>query len=218
MSLLKKLLPRALLLLSGLIVGIIAATALFVFTGFSFFDRFSKEAPPSGDMSNTELTTLAFSVLEYIKSGDYYALSNIAHPEFGVVFSPHATVTPSTNRCFRADQIAAFGDDTNVYVWGILSGSGEPIEMTPVDYFYKFVFDKDYTAAPVVGINHIVRSGNALENITEVFPNVKFVDFHIAGGDMDPTDDFAWSSLRLGFEEYDGRLRLTVVIHSMWTV
>ena len=200
-----------------MIAGVVIASTLFAATGFTIFGNSRDEPPSRTELNNAELTALAYRILEYIKAGDYVSLSQAAHPEFGLVFSPRATITLSTNRYFQPEQIAAFGADTNAYVWGVRSGSGEPIEMTPKDYFANFVFDKDYTAASVVGINHIIRSGNALENITEVFPNVVFVDFHVTGGDRESPDDLAWSSLRLGFEEYEGSLWLTVIIHSEWT-
>lgn len=205
------------MVLCGVIAGVIIASALFVATGFSIFGKIHNEPKTPVDSDNSELITLAYRVLGYIKDGDFDALSKTVHPEFGVVFSPRATVTLSTNRYFQAEQVALFGTDTNMYVWGVLSGSGDPIEMTPKDYFAKFVFDKDYTAAPIIGVNHIVRSGNALENITDVFPNVKYVDFHVTGSGKDSAGDLAWSSLRLGFEEYEGNLWLTVIIHSEWT-
>jgi hypothetical protein len=43
------------------------------------------------------------------------------------------------------------------------------------------------------------------------------VDFHKPASEPE-TESLDWTSLRLGFEEYDGQLKLTVVIHSEWTV
>ena len=159
----------------------------------------------------------AYGVLGHIKDGDYAALARHVHPDYGVVFSPHATVTLTTNRRFTANQVALFAADTAVYVWGVNNG-GEPIEMTPASYFAEFVFPRDYLNASVIGVDRIVRSGNALENITDEFPGIRFVDFHIPGDDKPPLEGLDWSSLRLGFEEHEGRLWLTVIIHSRWTV
>ena len=186
--------------------------------GFSVFGG-EREKPLSYDkVNNAELTALAFDVLEKIRDGDYPALSRATHSAFGVVFSPCATVDLKKNLRFSAEQIAAFGADSKNYVWGVYSLSGEPIEMTPAEYFSEFVLDRDYTCAAVVGVNHVVRSGNALENITYVFPDVLFVDFHFPGSDKDTAEEPDWSSLRLGFEEDDGKLRLTVILHSERTV
>ena len=215
---LKKYTSRILLILTGIIAGIVIGSAVFAATGFSLFGGVNENPSSHGKLNNSELTALAYGILENIRDGDYIALSREIHPEYGVVFSPYATVMLSTNKCFRAEQVAVFDTDTTPYVWGISSDGGEPIEMTPADYFANFVYDRDYTAAPVIGVNHIVRSGNALENIKEVFPDAVFVDFYVPGGEKETADEPDWSSLRIGFEEYDGGLRLTVILHSKWMV
>ncbi|MCL1834883.1 MAG: hypothetical protein FWG48_01870 [Oscillospiraceae bacterium] len=212
----KKLPPRAIHLLAALIAGFIISAAVTKLTGFSIFGAAREKPLSAKEASNEKLTALAFETLEVIKAGDYRALSKIAHPEEGVVFSPCATVNPGTNKCFLPDMIAAFGKDKNAYVWGVAAAGGEPIEMTAPEYFSMFVFDRDYTAASVVGINRVVRSGNALENIREVFPDVLFVDFFYPGGERDPADEQDWSSLRLGYEEYGGALKLRVILRSDW--
>ena len=213
----KKLLPRFFPILAGLIAGIVISSVLFWATGLSFFGMSREKTLSADDVNNAKLTALAYEVLDHIKGGDYRELSRTVHPARGVVFSPCATVTLLANKCFRADQIAEFGTDSNVYVWGVYSASGEPIEMTPSDYFSKLIFDQDYTAAPVIGVNHVIRSGNALENITEVLPDVMFVDFYFPGGEKYAVEDPDWRSLRLGFEEYEGILYLAVILHSEWT-
>jgi len=169
-------------------------------------------------VDNAELSAFAYKILDYIKAGDYNALSHVVHPEHGIMFSPQATVDKSTNKHFSSDEIAAFGTDMDIYVWGVYGASGEPIEMTPAEYFDRYVFFKDYTCAPYIGINRVIRSGNALENIMEVFPDMQFVEFNIPGSEQDPAADFNWCTLRLGFEEHAGSLWLTAIIHSEWSV
>jgi len=222
-KLLKSFLFYFLLVLVGAIVGFVIAGVIHLTTGTMLFggthDNTRSNTGTRDTLSdNAELTSLAYDVLGYMIDGDYRALSNVVHPEYGVVFSPYATVSVATNKCFQADQVAAFGSDTAVYVWGVYDGSGEPIELTVEGFLTEFVAVSDYADAAVVGINRIVRSGNALENITDVFPYVRFIDFHIPGGDRDSVDDLDWRSLRLGFELHEGKLWLTAVVHSQWTV
>jgi len=206
------------MIIGGFVAGVLIASLIYSLTGFSLFGRAGDKPSASVDSDNAELTALAYGVLEYIRDGDYQALSRVAHPDFGVVFSPYATVTLTTNRRFTPLQIAEFEKDTTIYVWGVQDGSGEPIEMTPADYFAGYVYSKDYFSASLIGVNRIVKSGNALENITDEFPGVRFVDFHIPGGEKDTPEELAWGSLRLGFEEYEGALWLTVIINSRWTI
>ena len=217
MGFLKKTIPLTLSILIGAVAGVLISSALYASTGFSIFSRVREKPLPAEEVSNADMITLAYSILERIKDNDFVALSRVAHPQHGILFSPQATVAVSTNKRFSIEDIAAFGSDATTYVWGVYGASGEPIEMTPAEYFARFVFYKDYTAAPFVGFNHIVRTGNALENITDVFPNIQFIEFHIPGSEQDPNEAFDWSTLRLGFEKYDGSLWLTVIVHSEWS-
>ena len=201
-----------------MIFGIVISNVLYYATDFVLFKKTTSQPALVGETDNAKLTALACTVLGFIDTGDYLSLSRVAHPEFGVVFSPCATVSLNTNKCFQSEQIAAFGSDHTIYVWGVREGAGEPIEMTPQSYFAEYYLAKGYTGASIIGVNRIIKSGNALENITEMFPDVSFVDFHIPGGDRDATEDLNWKSLRLGFEEYEGKLWLTVILNSKWTV
>ena len=215
---LKKPIPRFSFLLIGIILGITGSSIIFTATGFSIFGEPPNAVTTSAQTDNSDLTALAFDVLGFIRDGDFKSIAELAHPDFGVVFSPGATISLATSRRFTSEQIAQFSSDNTVYVWGVSSETGEPIELTPVEYFAQYVYSSDYFNASVIGINRIVRSGNALENITDEFPGVRFVDFHIPGADRESPDDLDWSSLRLGFEEQGGRLWLSVIVHSTWTV
>jgi hypothetical protein len=213
----KKPLISIALVLCGITVGILIWSAVFAFTGFSLFTDSSKSDKTDAAVQNATLTTLAYNVLEYIRDDDFLALSHVVHPETGVVFSPYTTINLSTDRQFSAEQVAMLGSDSNIYIWGVKNGSGEPIELTPAEYLEQYVPVETYVEASIIGINQIIKSGNALENITDVFPNVNYVDFHIPGDESDASADYNWSSLRLGFEEYEGNQRLIVIVHSKWT-
>ena len=212
----KKPLFSVVMILSGIIAGVLIASVIYSLTGFSIFNGVERKNVSVDDTANADVVLLAYSVLEYIRDEDYLALSHIVHPEYGVVLSPYATINLATDRRFSAEQIAVLDSDTNVYVWGVYNGSGEPIELTPAEYFAGFVPAADHIKTAVIGINRIVRSGNALENMTDVFANVKFVDFHVPGGEL--TEELDWSSLRLGFEEHNGYFRLVAIVYSKWTV
>ena len=204
------------MILIGVIAGIIISSAIYALTGFSIFTGNRREAVSADDTASADITMLAYTILDNIRDDDFAALSQVVHPEFGVVLSPCATINLTTARRFSAEQIAAIDTDTSIYVWGVYNGSGVPIELTPSDYFDQFVPAAAHMDAAIIGINQIVRSGNALENMTDVFPNVKFVDFHIPGGE--PIEEYDWSSLRLGFEEFDGSLKLVAIVYSKWAV
>ena len=208
----------------GIIIGFALITGLFaasrgaffsnVFGLNYFYDKRLQELETTAD--SNALTSLAFSVLESIKVRDYEALAEITHPDLGIVFSPYATINYSKCKSFMTSDIKRFGSNTDSYVWGVFDGSGNPIEMTIGEYFDRFVYNKDFLYASQIGVDCIVKSGNALENITDIFPGARFVDFHFPGDEKN--DGMDWASIRLIFEEYKGSLRLTALIHNEWTV
>lgn len=223
-----------LMLVLGLVLGVIILISGVAASRGSLFQETlglsfgNKAGSIPATATPAELVSEAYRIVELIKEEDYKDLANVVHPDNGVVISPYATITLATNKRFTPKQVAAFADDAQEYVWGVYNGTGEPIELTPKEFFSAFVFNKDYTYARELGVDYVVKSGNSLENLTEVFPGIRFVDFHI------PTDaksvkgirgvdgetaatDVDWNSLRLGFEEYEGTLRLTVIMHSEWT-
>jgi len=203
------------MILSGIILGVAVSSAIFTLTGFSLFGETHGHTTSVDETKNADMALMAYEILEYISEDDFVALSKVVHPEFGLVLSPSATINLTTDRRFSAEQVANLASDSSIYVWGTYNGSGKPIEMKPTEYFNEYVPAKGHMDASVIGINQIVRSGNALENIVEVFPNVKYVDFHMPGADK--FAEYDWSSLRLGFEEFDGEFKLVVITHSAWT-
>lgn len=197
------------------VLGVIAAVMISLLTP----DDGKQPAemnPVETDASGRELTEYAENILTLLSAGDYASLGGVVHPEYGVVFSPYATIDLTANRRFTAAQVAEFDRDTQVYIWGIYDGGAEPIKLTPAEYFARFVWDADYLQADKVRINRVSAKGNALENIDEVFPNARYVDFYIA-----PTrgsDGTDWHSLRLVFEDFGGVLMLSAVVHSEYTI
>ncbi|MDR0906038.1 MAG: hypothetical protein LBN00_07675 [Oscillospiraceae bacterium] len=203
----------AIVLVTVGILVLVAAAAVSLARIISSGRRLDEDSiPVSAD--NAFLVASSYEILGYIKNDDYAALSKIAHPTYGVLFSPYATIAEASAKVFTPTAILAFATDKTEYVWGVRDGSAEPIALTPREYFAEFVFDRDYTHASVIGVNRIVKTGNSLENITDVRPNVRFVDFHIPAD----TEGSDWGSLRLGFEEYNGNLMLSIILHSERTV
>lgn len=218
MSPLKKIKLRyVLIFLAGILTYFTISIVIFLTTGLTLFGRNDNNHPVYDEISNAKLTSFAFDVLEFIRDENFLLLSETVHPDFGLVFSPSATITLNSNMRFSAQQVSQFPTDNTVYIWGI-DDAGVPIELTPIEYFNAFVLSCDYLNASLIGINRVVRSGNALENLVDTFPGVRFIDFHIPAEDRDTSDDLDWSSLRLGFEEHDNRLWLSVIVHSTWTV
>lgn len=207
-------------ILSGILVFLLGVLCCLLFTKYVYPgvqepDLGSSLDVPSDNSGNSLIDT-ALEVAGFIKSGSYESLAEAVHPIYGLVFSPYATVNLSTNRSFSVSEVKGFGENTQTYVWGIQTDTSDPIRLTVADYFREYVFDRDYTQPSVIGINYVVRSGNSLENIQESFPGAQFVDLCYPGTDAAGYQD--WSILRLVFEDYNGSLMLTAIIHSEATI
>lgn len=172
---------------------------------------------PLDPSDNTPLLDAGDRVLEALKQRDYAALAGLAHPDLGVTFTPYSTVAPGADLTLTADQLRKAGSDKNKYTWGTTHGSGSPIQLTISQYLSDYVFNQDYTTAPVIGADFVIASGNALENVTDAYPEARFVEYYFPG--VDPQyEGIDWCALKLVFQEYQRSYRLVGVIHSQWTI
>lgn len=166
---------------------------------------------------NRLLLSAAFDTLTALQARDYQSLSSFVHPTEGVIFTPYSTVEPDVNLCFTPTQVLKLGQDTTQYVWGTIDGKGDPLELTAAAYFDRFVYNADYLQAPMIGIDQVIGSGNALENVSEALPDCRFVEFYFPGL-VPEYEGFDWCGLKLVFSEYHGAYKLRAIIHSEWTI
>lgn len=172
--------------------------------------------PPLDTSDNTLLLERASQVLEALKEQDYSALALLVHPQYGITMTPYSTVDHSCDTVLSQEQVTRLADDDLLYTWGRSVGSGAPIRCTAEDYFARFVFNTDYTEAPQVGIDTVLISGNALENVADAYPDGRFVEYHFPG--IDPSlEGFDWCSLKLVFEVWNNDWYLVGIIHGEWT-
>ena len=165
---------------------------------------------------NFSLLNAACLSISAIKEHNYPCLGSLVHPERGVTFTPFSTVRPETDVTLSASQISKLESSKTVYVWGEQCGSGSLIEMTPKKYFERFVFDRDYTLAPRMGVDQILMDGNALENLKDSYPDCRFVDFTFpCQGSVE--EGMNWSSLKLVFAPGEYQWYLVAMIHGQWT-
>lgn len=173
------------------------------------------EGPDPAD--NTPLLQASLTVLETLKARDYSALASLVHPSKGITFTPYSTVSPEADITLTRDEVAQAAGNTNRYSWGLSDGSGAPIQLTIEAYIDSYVFNVDYTRAPMVGVDKVLSAGNSLENVADAYPDGRFVEFYFPS--VDPASNgFDWCGLKLVFELYHGQYKLVGIIHSQWTI
>ncbi len=205
-------------LLSGFLLGLLFSMLLDINRPDSIpaTHILNVATPTDPPMSERLLLLDALDVAAMVSVGDYRALADRVHPEKGLVFSPYSHVDLQKDLCFRSGDVRNFDTDRTAHIWGITDGEGAPIQLTPVQYFQSYVWDKDYLNAPRIGLNQVLKVGSTPDNVQEVFPDAEFVEFNYPG---DPAIDFLdWSSLKVVFERVDGRRYVVALIHSKWTV
>jgi hypothetical protein len=164
----------------------------------------------------SQVIPLAETAIQALKGGDLAALASLAHPADGLRFSPYSYVLPE-HLAFSPEQLPRLLDDSNIYTWGNFDGSGEPIQMTFADYFSRFIYSKDFANAMQVSLDQRLGRGNTLDNSHEFYTGAIVVEYFIPGENPD-YGGMDWQSLRLVFQQADGKWYLAGVIHDEWTI
>lgn len=173
------------------------------------------KAPPQAEQA---LQDAADQAVLALKQADWATVAGLVHPVQGVRFSPYANVHTGQggHLVFRADQLKQAAASQTVYTWGVHDGSGQPIALTFADYYKQFVYDADFAQAPMVQWDKAIGQGTVPDNIAQVYPGARFVEYHFPG--FDPKyQGMDWKSLRLVFVQDGSAWRLVGIVHAGWT-
>ncbi|MBU9713996.1 hypothetical protein [Evansella tamaricis] len=154
------------------------------------------------------------NIVDLLENKDFETISTYIHPERGVRFSPYAYVNEDEHNQLTVDQIESFMNDSEVYQWGYQDGSGEPIELTPADYYSDYLFIRDFTEAEEINYNELTQRGNTLHNADEVYSDANLIEYFVPASE----DELDWASLILAFEEHEDDWVLVGVIIDRWTI
>lgn len=154
--------------------------------------------------------------ITFLKNKDFEKLAEIAHPN-GITFSPYAHVDRQKDVTLGKQQLRkGFNHDT-LYRWGEYDGSGKPISMNFENYYNKFVYTRDFAAAPWIGYNQSKSEGNTVNNASSQYKGAVIVEYYFEGVHPDYAG-MDWESLRLVFEQDGEDWVLSGVIHDQWTI
>lgn len=163
-----------------------------------------------------ELLAVSHQVIHALAQKNTSVLADYVHPKKCLRFSPYPTLG-SEDLTFCPQEIFGLFKDSNNYLWGHYDGSGKPIEMSFSEYYKEFIYDVDFTTPEKIGVNQEIGSGNAINNIHDVYPDSHYVEYHFSS--IDPQyEGMDWRSLRLVFERYEQGWVLVAVVHAEWTI
>ena len=155
-------------------------------------------------------------ILISLKENDFAELRKYFSEE-GVLFSPYGYIDIATSKKLTPDDFLTAVNKKWVLTWGNYDGAGDPIKLTVTDYLKKFVYNADYVNAEAIGFDEVMKQGNSVNNLKEIYPNRHFIDYHFSGFDQ-KLKGMDWTSLRLVIEKQNGEYFLVAVIHDQWTI
>jgi hypothetical protein len=168
-----------------------------------------------GDLPD-ELIRLAQTAAAALKEVDYYQLADLVHSGSCLRFSPYPYLRDG-DQVFCPDELSVLPASGTIYTWGRFDGTGDPIELSFLDYHQRFVYDQDFFQPDVVGLNQEVSSGNSINNILDIYPDGMIIEYHFPG--FDPQyGGMDWRSLRMVFAEEKGGWFLVALVHGEWTI
>ena len=170
------------------------------------------DGPPGGVMRAAD------EVMAALVAGDGPALARWVHPVKGVRFSPSAYVDPQSDLVFSAKRIEGFWQDVRKYTWGYAEGSGDPIVLTPRQYWLGYVMDRGFAHPSSVNVNQARGYGTTANNAAEVYPHATRIEYYLAPSRGPASTGTDWAALRLVFEKQEGSWFLVGVIHDEWSV
>ena len=177
--------------------------------------RFDELAIQVGELP-VDLVTLGQQVVIALQADNYDQLVNLIHPDKCLRFSPYSYLNDS-NLVFCPEELGNLVSSEDNYTWGRFDGTGNPIVMDFPTYHQEFIYDADYLRPEMVGFNIEVSSGNAINNIINVYPNGVMIEYYFSG--FDPQyGGMDWRSLRLVFIQDHQTWFLAAIIHGEWTI
>jgi hypothetical protein len=155
-------------------------------------------------------------VLTALKNKDAAALSKFIDPQKGLRFTPYTHINTATDQVFPLADIPALFSGSNSYNWGTFDGSGLPINLTFSGYYAKFIYDKNFLAAPQTVYNQVLQRGNMINNFAAVYPQAVSLEYYFPGFNAQ-YNGMDWESLKLVFQQTGGNWYLVGIIHEQWT-
>jgi hypothetical protein len=152
----------------------------------------------------------ATEIVQALKKTDMQSVAAYVHPAKGLRFSPYANVDRKVNVHSSASDLKSIADGPAKRTWGIDDGSGEPIRLTFSRYYSKFIYDRDFVAAPKVTYNDPTEGA---KKAWEEFPSAVIVNYGFGESGKNHEDH-----LLLTFEQQHGKWYLTGIIHDGWTI
>jgi hypothetical protein len=119
-----------------------------------------------------------------------------------------------TDLTFSKSRLPFLAFSPKKWSFGSYDGSGEEINLTWANYARQFVWDRNYSKAPFVGVGFTKSRGNAINNLREFYRGATLIEYHFPSKSEDVMD---WSSLWLVWQKSGAKWHLTGIAHDEWS-
>ena len=177
-------------------------------------DSIPKIQEPVKLSKNELLKNLNTEIVASLKSKNYERFSEFIHPQKGIHFSMYAFVQPEKNKHFTREEFIKYISMQTRFTWGEKDGTGDLLMISLKDYLEKWVYKRDFTKSEFY-LNEFKGTGNSLNNLKKIYPNLNFTENFIPGSEKYGGMD--WNALRFVFEEFQGEYYIVAVINDEWT-
>lgn len=168
------------------------------------------------DNEPASIEELSGSLLHALDEQNMEDIAPLVHPEKGLTFSPYVYIEEDAIVFDQAD-VAGILNSDEVFIWGHYDGEGSPIETTSREYFGGFLGMDPFLNADEVLIDDPQERGNTVNNIMDVFPDARIMEYYKDGTDANAGMD--WESIIFVYEPDDsGELKLVAIVRDMWTI
>lgn len=158
----------------------------------------------------------AEEIIRALANKEMAFISNTVHEEKGLLFSPYIYVEKDAI-AFEKNEVRNLLEDTKTYLWGNYDGSGKPIELTPNEYFEEFIDAEPLLNPDEMLVDSFEQRGNLINNMEEVFPEAKVIEFYAEGSNE--YEGIDWSSINLVFEQNEHDIwKLVAIVTDQWTI
>jgi hypothetical protein len=154
-------------------------------------------------------------VTHAIENKNLLKLSEFVHPLKGVRFSQFGYINQEEDLVFKPEEIKTFLMDKKEYKWGVKSGSGDDLILTPKEYFDKYIFFGSFSKANRKSFNKAVDEMGLDQSQSNIYINSVFVDYYFAG--TTKNSNFDWKAIRFIFEEYQNKWFVVGMVYTHWT-
>jgi hypothetical protein len=154
------------------------------------------------------------AAISALRNGQMTWFASYVHPTKGLHFSPYVHVQ-NGERVFSRAQLPFLPAHPATWWWGRYDGSGNPIRLRFAAYRSRFVYDRDFYAAPQVLFNTQVNRGNTLNNLNGFYSGAIFVEYHVPASSPGAMN---WNSLWFVWQRHGSRWYLSGVAHDQWTI